>query len=164
MELLAGRYRLGRPIARGGMAVVHRADDNVLQRPVAVKTLTPDRAGNTAYRSAVRREALTGARLMHPNIPRVLDYGEAEWYGLRLPFLVMELVAGRTLAAHLDEHGPDLSAVPSICESGIDAIRSGYDMATVNEATVAVVHPAPQVREQLHRHGLAELVDGTARS
>lgn len=67
-------------------------------------------------------------------------------------------------ATHPERIVVDLSAVPSICESGIDAIRSGYDMATVNEATVAVVHPAPQVREQLHRHGLAELVDSTARS
>jgi serine/threonine protein kinase len=105
MTLLAGRYRLGRPIARGGMAVVHHADDSVLRRPVAVKTLAPDRAADAAYRSAVRREAVTAARLLHPNIPRILDYGESEWYHLRLPFLVMELVPGRTLAAHLDEHG-----------------------------------------------------------
>jgi anti-anti-sigma factor len=57
----------------------------------------------------------------------------------------------------------DLSAVPSISEAGLDALRSGYDMAATNDASVAVVHPAPQVREQLRRHGLTDLVGGSAR-
>ncbi|WP_199516619.1 STAS domain-containing protein [Nucisporomicrobium flavum] len=52
----------------------------------------------------------------------------------------------------------DLSAVPSISEDGIEALRSGCDKAAVNEARVAVVHSAPEVREQLRRHGLDELV------
>lgn len=53
----------------------------------------------------------------------------------------------------------DLDAVPSISEAGIDALRSGYDNAAANDASVEVVHPAPQVQEQLRRHGLADLLD-----
>ncbi|MBM2614545.1 serine/threonine protein kinase [Actinoplanes sp. LDG1-06] len=103
MTLLAGRYRLGGAIGQGGMAVVRRADDRVLRQPVAVKMLTPDRAQNQAHQAAVRREARTGVRLRHPNIARVLDYGETDNAG---PFLVMELVPGPTLAARLTAHGP----------------------------------------------------------
>jgi serine/threonine-protein kinase len=105
MQLFAGRYRLGRPIGRGGTAVVHRADDNVLQRPVAVKTLLPDRATDATLRAAVHREALAAARLSHRNIARLLDYGETEWRGTRQPLLVMELVPGSTLSARLTQHG-----------------------------------------------------------
>ncbi|MCO8277312.1 serine/threonine protein kinase [Actinoplanes sp. TRM 88003] len=106
MDLLAGRYRLGGALGRGGMAEVRRADDRVLGRPVAVKMLVPDRAGSGAHRAAVRREAITGARLRHPNIARVLDYGETERDGLRQPYLVMELVPGPTLAERIRAHGP----------------------------------------------------------
>ncbi|PRY20213.1 STAS domain-containing protein [Pseudosporangium ferrugineum] len=52
----------------------------------------------------------------------------------------------------------DLSAVPSISAAGIDALRSGYVTAADNHARVAVVHPAPVVREQLCSRGLKELV------
>lgn len=105
-DLLAGRYRLDRPIARGGMAIVHHADDEVLQRPVAVKTLVPDRAGDPAFRAALRHEAVTAAGLTHLNIARILDYGEDRWQGIRLPFLVMEFVPGTTLGTHVRTHGP----------------------------------------------------------
>ncbi|MEV4702817.1 STAS domain-containing protein [Actinoplanes sp. NPDC049316] len=52
----------------------------------------------------------------------------------------------------------DLSAVPSISEDGVEALRSGCDKAAVTEARVAVVHSAPEVRDQLHRHGLENLI------
>jgi anti-anti-sigma regulatory factor len=76
------------------------------------------------------------------------------------------LLRGRFVAVMAATHPQrivvDLSAVPAISEAGLDALRSGYNMAAVNEASVAVVHPAPQVREELRRHGLIELVDGPA--
>lgn len=106
MTLLAGRYSLGDQIARGGTATVHHGDDEVLKRPVAIKILTPDQPGDDNAPAAVRREAVTGARLSHPNVARTLDYGEAEWDGLRRPFLVMEFVPGGTLYTRLAGHGP----------------------------------------------------------
>jgi anti-anti-sigma factor len=65
-------------------------------------------------------------------------------------------------ATHPERIVVDLSAVPSISETGLVALRSGYDMAATRDASGAVVHPAPQVQEQLRRHGLAELVVGAA--
>lgn len=52
----------------------------------------------------------------------------------------------------------DLSAVPAICEAGVDALRMGYDKAKAHDADVEVVHAAPAVNTQLRRHGLAELL------
>jgi serine/threonine-protein kinase len=106
MTILAGRYRLQATIARGGMAVVHRAEDTVLKRAVAVKTLPLERASSAALRQAVFHEALTTARLSHPNIVRLLDYGETRRHDQRLPFLVMELIAGEPLSQRLARHGP----------------------------------------------------------
>lgn len=103
---LAGRYRLGDEIARGGMATVHHATDTVLQRPVAIKVVTPERSSNYRYRDAVRRDALGAARQSHPNVVRVFDYGEMQRGGRYLPFVVMEFVPGRSLAARLHDTGP----------------------------------------------------------
>jgi serine/threonine-protein kinase len=103
---LAERYRLGDEIARGGMAAVHHATDTVLKRPVAIKVLTPERSSNYRYRDAVHRDALSAARLTHPNVVRVFDYGEMERGGHYLPFVVMEFVPGRSLAARLGDTGP----------------------------------------------------------
>lgn len=106
MTMLAGRYSLGDQIARGGTATVHHGDDEVLKRPVAIKFLTPDQPGDDNAPAAARREAVAGARLSHPRVARMLDYGEADWNGLRRPFLVMEFVPGETLRNRLVGHGP----------------------------------------------------------
>jgi serine/threonine-protein kinase len=133
MELLAGRYLLDKPIARGGMAVVHQARDEVLQRTVAVKTLTPDRATDQTFQTAVRREALAAARLNHRNIARVLDYGEAAWHGVRLPFLVMELVPGTTLLARLLENGPmPWREAAALCADVAAGLGAAHDIGLVH--------------------------------
>jgi serine/threonine-protein kinase len=133
MTLLAGRYRLERPIGHGGMAIVHLADDEVLKRPVAVKTLAPDRATDPAFRAAMRHEAVTAARLTHPNIAAILDYGEDDWQGTRLPFLVAELVRGTTLGTRLRENGPmpwrDAAAV---CAGVARALAAAHDKNVVH--------------------------------
>jgi hypothetical protein len=100
MELLGGRYRLVERLGGGGMSVVWRAHDEVLDRPVAVKVLAPG-----GYRDWIRAEAQAAARLSHPNITGVHDYGESRTAGGdRLPYVVMELVNGPTLAQRL-AHG-----------------------------------------------------------
>ncbi|MFF6983756.1 serine/threonine-protein kinase [Streptomyces sp. NPDC008343] len=91
--LIAGRYRLSESIGRGGMGEVWRAYDETLGRPVAVKLLLPQDTDPTAT-SRFRLEAQTAARIAHPNVVGVRDFGEHE---NRL-FLVMELVEGDSLA------------------------------------------------------------------
>ncbi|MFF5075753.1 serine/threonine-protein kinase [Actinoplanes sp. NPDC000266] len=97
-QLIAGRYRLGEQLGRGGMAVVWRADDEVLGREVAVKVLSPSLAGDPELRRRIRDEARAVARLRHVNVVAVYDYGEFADSGHTLSFVVMELVDGRTLA------------------------------------------------------------------
>jgi ABC-type oligopeptide transport system substrate-binding subunit/serine/threonine protein kinase len=89
------RYRLDVELGRGGMGVVYRAHDTLLERDVAVKVLTAA-AMTDQGRQRLLREARAVARLSHPNIVRVFDAGEAEvsGYELPLPYIVMEYVAG----------------------------------------------------------------------
>ncbi|MBO0915176.1 serine/threonine-protein kinase [Streptomyces laculatispora] len=91
--LVAGRYRLISAIGRGGMGEVWRATDEVLGRAVAVKLLLGEHADESAT-ARFRLEAQTAARLSHPHLVAVFDFGSWED---RL-FLVMELVEGRSLA------------------------------------------------------------------
>jgi serine/threonine protein kinase len=132
-RVLAGRYHLLRPLARGGMAEVWEGQDEVLSRPVAVKILMPHLAADPALRERFRREAVTAARLVHPCIVAIFDAGVqqgdfvepeggavpggGDWPGGRRPgdgwrdphgtaFIVMELVPGQTLRDLLRQRGP----------------------------------------------------------
>lgn len=99
--LLGGRYRLAEPVGSGGMAVVWRARDEVLGRDVAVKLLAGDLAADAGSRARIRAEAQSIARLSHPNITSVHDYGENPQDGTR--YVVMELLSGQLLSARLRE-------------------------------------------------------------
>ncbi|WP_306214397.1 serine/threonine-protein kinase [Actinoplanes sp. RD1] len=97
-HLIAGRYRLRDQLGRGGMSVVWRATDDVLDREVAVKVLAPDLADDPALRRRIRGEARAAAGLRHAHVVEVYDYGEFTADGRTLSFVVMELVDGRSLA------------------------------------------------------------------
>ncbi|RLK24750.1 serine/threonine-protein kinase [Micromonospora sp. M71_S20] len=99
---LHDRYVLRERIGLGGMSEVWRADDEVLHRPVAVKALTREFATDPQLRATIQREARAAARLTHPHVTQVYDYGEAALDGgIVVPYLVMELVEGRSLADRL---------------------------------------------------------------
>ena len=100
--LLAGRYRLVERLGAGGMSVVWRGFDEVLGRQVAIKVLPPSTSADPSFRRRLRAEAQAAARLTHPNITNVYDYGEATTAdGEPVPYVVMELVDGESLAAVL---------------------------------------------------------------
>jgi tetratricopeptide (TPR) repeat protein len=90
------RYRLEGTLGQGGMGVVHKAHDLLLDRPVAVKFLGSSEADG---RERLLREAQATAKLNHPNIVAVYDAGEAELPGRagRRPYIVLELVEGQSL-------------------------------------------------------------------
>ena len=90
----AGRYRIEHELGHGGMATVHLARDEELDRAVAVKILHAHLAGDEAFHARFLREARLTSRLSHPNVVRVYDAGEAEGR----PFIVMEYVRGAPLA------------------------------------------------------------------
>jgi serine/threonine protein kinase len=102
VEVLGGRYRLVERLGTGGMSVVWRAHDEVLNRQVAIKVLATKLAADRDSREMIRAEAQSAARLSHPHVTSVYDYGESTTQdGETVPYVVMELIAGRTLAERL---------------------------------------------------------------
>ncbi len=95
---LARRYVLIGPVAWGGVSTVYRAIDSLYGRAAAVKVLGSDDPG---VRERVRLEARITARLVHPGVPRVYDYGDAVADGRTVPYVVMELLTGVSLAGRV---------------------------------------------------------------
>jgi len=96
------RYDTRELLGRGGMSEVYRGFDRQLQRPVAIKRLRPDMANNPGFRARFSREAQAAGRLSDSAIVAVYDSGEErDETGRPIPFIVMELVEGRTLRSVL---------------------------------------------------------------
>ncbi|KHD73887.1 serine/threonine-protein kinase [Actinoplanes utahensis] len=103
---LAGRYRLVEKLGTGGMSVVWRGYDEILGRDVAVKVLSPRLAEDRTFRDRLRQEALAAARLCHPHITGIHDFGEAPISEqLTVPYVVMELNDGESVSARLGRQG-----------------------------------------------------------
>src|SRR5580693_8229331 len=101
-RVLSGRYELVHLVARGGMAEVYRAQDRLLDRPVAVKVLFPELSIDRTFVERFRREAQAAANLSHTNIVPVFDWGEdGGTY-----FIVMEFIDGQPLSQALRTTGP----------------------------------------------------------
>ena len=96
-EVLGGRFVLGDVLGYGGMSEVRRATDTELERDVAVKIMRTELARDATFYERFRREAQNSAVLTHPSIVRVFDTGEETVEGATIPYIVMELVEGRTL-------------------------------------------------------------------
>jgi eukaryotic-like serine/threonine-protein kinase len=100
---IAGRYRIEGRLGVGGMSTVHLAFDQRLERYVALKLLAEHLADDPTFVSRFRREALSAARLVHPNIVQVFDFGFDE--GHHQHFIVMEHVPGHSCAELLRDRG-----------------------------------------------------------
>ena len=100
-QLIAGRYLAKAFIASGGMASVYRAQDQVLEREVALKIIHPHLATDKSFVDKFRREAKMAASLSHPNLVNVFDQGTDN----QIIFLVMEFVPGINLRDALNDYG-----------------------------------------------------------
>ncbi|MBC7336433.1 MAG: serine/threonine protein kinase, partial [Clostridia bacterium] len=100
--VLGKRYRITEPLGSGGMAVVYKGEDLLLGRPVTIKILREQYAGDQAFVARFRQEAQAVARLSHPNIVSIYDVGEEGPYH----YLVMEYVPGWTLKELLRQRAP----------------------------------------------------------
>jgi serine/threonine-protein kinase len=135
-RLIAGRYRLGQLVGRGGMAEVFEGYDLRLGRTVAIKLLKSDLANDANFEAKFRQEAQASARMAHPTIVRVYDAGEEESTDqngqiIKTPYIIMELVRGRLLR--------------EVIQSGVDiekAIRFVSGILTALEVShrAGVVH------------------------
>jgi len=101
-RVFGGRYEARRSIGSGGMAEVFLAYDQLLDRDVAVKALDDQLARDPHFIERFRREARTAARLSHPNIVALHDYGSTD----DSYFIVMEYIEGRTVGEIIADDGP----------------------------------------------------------
>jgi hypothetical protein len=118
---LCARYRVDSVIATGGMGAVCRAFDLKLERAVAVKVITavvPDDQEAALLRARFHREARAAARLRHPNVVTVHDFGTDTDMGI--DFLVMELLSGEDLCARMRRAGGPLAV-----EEAVEILREG---------------------------------------
>jgi eukaryotic-like serine/threonine-protein kinase len=122
--IISNRYRIVRKIASGGMADIYLGQDIELERKVAVKVLSANYAGDRNFVARFRREAQVLARLDHPNIVDIYDWGKFNSYY----YIVMEFVEGISLKELIDKKGsvePDTAAkyAVQIC----DALGAAHD-------------------------------------
>jgi eukaryotic-like serine/threonine-protein kinase len=125
-EIFSGRYSLVARIAGGGMGDVYRAHDLLLDRPVAVKVLQPSLASDPDFVARFRAEARAAARLTHPNVVGVYDWGSADELTY---YMVMEYVPGKDLREVLAARGPlqpaqAVQVMAGVCDA-LDAAHSG---------------------------------------
>jgi serine/threonine-protein kinase len=162
-SLLAGRYRLGRVIARGGSGVVYDARDERVGSEVAIKVLRRSLTADATAVARMVREVELVARLKHPNVVRVLDVGtEAEE-----PFLVMELLEGKTLAERVETEGAlSLESVRTIASQLLDALaavhRAGVLHRDLKPANVFLVSLRGAELVKLLDFGHGALHDGSS--
>ena len=127
-DLLQDRYRIQERLGTGGMASVWRAEDEVLGRTVAVKVLDGKLAEDEHARVRLHEEARILARLSHPRVASVYDFGLVG----DVPYLVMELVDGETLTSLLREGGLDWRLAVRICAQVAEALDAAHELGLVH--------------------------------
>ena len=128
-RILGGRYALREVLGTGGMATVWRGTDEVLGRDVAVKVLSPQFAADAGFLARFNREARNVAAISNSRIVTVFDCGVDE----STPYIVMELVSGRTLRQALDDMGalPPGEAI-AIAAAVCDALEGAHAVGIVH--------------------------------
>ncbi len=153
---LLGRYELGDELGEGGMATVYRARDRELRREVAVKVLFPHLARRPEIVRRFHREARAAAALEHPNILRIYDVGGDDDDP---PYIVMELVRGRTLLQEIEQRGAMLAEIVA-CVGALlgDALAAAHAAGVIHrDVKPANVLIAPGGRLLLADFGVARL-------
>ncbi|MGW6979438.1 serine/threonine-protein kinase [Streptomyces sp. NPDC054932] len=163
-RLIAGRYRLDARLGRGGMGIVWRATDQLLGRSVAVKEVVLDPALSAdearQQRERTLREARAAAQLKHPHIIVVHDIVEDG----ELPYIVMELVEGGSLADRLARTGPvDVTEAARIGVALIGALRTAHAAGVLHRdiKPANVLLEAPGGRPVLTDFGIAQVSGAT---
>ena len=153
--LLNDRYRLEEQIGAGGMSRVYRAFDPTLERWVAIKLMHGDISEDADHLERFRREAKVVARLSHPHVVTVIDFGEDDG----TPYIVLEYVEGETLKERIRRMG----RLP-VAEAVAYAIEIGRALSCAHSERLVHRDVKPQ-NVLIDREGRAKVTDfGIARS
>ncbi|MBW8482423.1 protein kinase domain-containing protein [Actinomadura parmotrematis] len=165
-RVLSGRYELLGPIGRGGMGVVYRARDLPLDRLVAVKTLPAELTRSEGARARFQREARAMAALNHRGITHVHDLGEDTADDEPTPYLVMELVPGRTLGEEVGEGPLPPARAAAIAGAVLEALEHSHGKGVVHrdiKPSNIMVHGAgPRPDVKVMDFGIARLLSDAA--
>ncbi len=136
-RLIAGRYRLGALVGRGGMAEVFEGYDTRLGRTIAIKLLKSDLANDAGFEAKFRQEAQASARMAHPTIVRVYDAGEEESIDengqvRKTPFIVMELVRGQLLREIIHQGKVDTARAIKYVSGVLTALEVSHNAGVVH--------------------------------
>jgi len=159
-----GQYRIEESIGVGGMATVYRAYQPGLDRYVAIKFIRPEFVTEEGFRARFEREARTIARLSHPNIVHVYDFGEE---GNRY-YLVMEFIVGGTLKDRLQSLSDageimDLDEAHRIIRQVGDALDHAHQQGVIHrDIKPANIMLPSDGRAVLNDFGLAKMVEATS--
>lgn len=163
-RLLDGRYRLDKRLGQGGMGIVYQARDVPLERDVAVKLIRADQLSDAGALARFRREARLTARLDHPSVITVYDYGELPAGG---SFLVMELLAGGSLRDELSgTTGLGFRETSWVLDRTLDALAAAHAASLVHRDlkpdNLFVARAGPSTVLKVVDFGLAREVRSTS--
>jgi predicted Ser/Thr protein kinase len=156
-----GRFVVRGELGRGGMGIVYRAEDERLQRIVAVKVLRADKAADPGRRARFLREARSAASLVHANVATLYEIGEADGE----LFLAMELVEGRSLRADLDDGAFPTAEALRVAKGIARGLSAAHERGIVHrdlkpENVMRSVDGEPKILD----FGLAKLHESPARA
>lgn len=154
------RYVLLGPIGRGGVSAVYHAVDTLRGEPMAVKVLDPVFAGDRRAHENMRREALVTARLRHPSVPRIYDFGDAPLPGgAVVPYVVMELLTGVGLAGRLASGPLPWREAVAVAATAADVLAVAHRRGVVHRDLTPANVMLTTTGTKIIDFGLASLVD-----
>jgi len=129
-SVMAGRYHIVSKLGEGGMGAVYLGEHVKMGRKSAIKVLTRGLAQDHEAIARFNREAANAARINHPNVCAIYDFGESDE---GLIYLAMEFIEGETLTALLDREGPlGPYRAATITRQTADALQSAHDLGIVH--------------------------------
>jgi eukaryotic-like serine/threonine-protein kinase len=153
-----GRYRIVEALGEGGMGVVYRAEDPRLERDVALKVLKRDALEDSAAKQRFRQEARALSRLLHPNIATLFDFDSQDG----VDFLVLEFVAGETLAQSLSGGALPETRARAIALEIAEALEAAHEQGIVHrDLKPGNVVITPRGRAKVLDFGLARFLPGS---